>query len=151
MTVTEKSVPLYTHHQKHNTPTMGDVGHGLYRRPWWSVARSGAMRVIFTSWATPGTLGLFYFARGGEFYNTFDQCTLKRIFANMGYVRHGLCHRLWLSAARSGAIHLLDASCAMSGTFGLFHFALWGLLGVLKCDPSKKEKGRVPWPLMATV
>jgi hypothetical protein len=149
--VTEKSVPLYTHHQKHNMPTMGDVGHGLYRCPWWSVARSGTMRVIFTSWATPGTLGLFYFAREGEFYNTFDQCPLKQIFANMGYVRHGLCRRLWLSAAHSGAIHLLDASCATLGTFGLFHFALWGLLGASKCNPSKKEKGRVPWPLMPTV
>ncbi len=88
---------------------------------------------------------------GGEFYNTFDQCTLKRFFANMGYVRHGLCRHLWLSAARSGAIHLLDASCVTPGTFGLFHFALWELLGASKCNPSKKEKGRVPWPLMATV
>ncbi len=149
--MTEKSVPLYTHHQKHNTPTMGNVDHGLYRRPWWSVPRSGAMRVIFTSWATPGMLGLFYFARGGEFYNTFDQCTLKQIFANMGYIRHGLCRHLWLSAAHSCAIHLLNASCATWGTFGLFHFALWGLLRASKCDPSKKEKGRVPWPLMATV
>ncbi len=33
----------------------------------------------------------------------------------------------------------------------LFHFTLWGLLRASKCDPSKKEKGRVPWPLMATV
>ena len=35
----------------------------------------------------------------------------------------------------------------MSGTFGLFLFVRWGLLGVLKYNPSKKEKGRVPWPL----
>ena len=93
----------------------------------------------------------FYFCEGGEFYNTFDQCTLKQFFANMGYVRHGLCRRLWLSAARSGAKHLLNASCATSGTFGLIHFALWGLLGASKCDPSKKEKGRVPLPLMDIV
>ncbi len=35
-TVTEISVPLYTHHQKHNPPTMGNIGHGLYRCLWWN-------------------------------------------------------------------------------------------------------------------
>ncbi len=55
MTVTETSVPLYTHPQKHNTPPWMTSAH-----PWWSVAHSGAMRVISTSWAMPGMIGLFY-------------------------------------------------------------------------------------------
>ncbi len=43
--------------------------------------------VIFTSRAMPGMLGLFYFAGGGEFYNTCDQCTLKQFFPIRGNFR----------------------------------------------------------------
>jgi hypothetical protein len=34
---------------------------------WQYVARSGAMRLLATSWVMLGTPGLFYFVLGGEF------------------------------------------------------------------------------------
>jgi hypothetical protein len=44
---------------------MGNVHHGLNCHPWQSAARSGAIRLLVTLWATPVTLGLFFFALGG--------------------------------------------------------------------------------------
>ncbi len=37
--------------------TMGALRHGLCRRPWQSSARSSAIILLATSWATPGALG----------------------------------------------------------------------------------------------
>jgi hypothetical protein len=47
-------------------------------------------------------VGLFYFVRGGEFNNTFDQCTEINFLPARGDVEHGFCRRLGLSAARFG-------------------------------------------------
>ena len=57
--------------------------------PWWSDARSGTMCVLVTSRAMKGTLGLFYLVWGGEFYNTFDQCTEIDFLPTRGNVEHG--------------------------------------------------------------
>ena len=67
----------------------------------------------------------FNFARGGEFYYTFDQCILKQCFSNKGDVRHGLCCT-WLSAAHSSATRVLATSWVMLGTHDLFCFARGG-------------------------
>ena len=107
------------------------------------------MRVLVTSWATQGMLGLFYFVRGGEFYNTFDQCTEIDFLPARGDVEHGFCRRLGLSVARFGMIRVLLTSWATSGTLVLSSFALWRLLGALKWDTSKIEREGVPWPLIA--
>jgi hypothetical protein len=42
---------------KFKQETIGAVRHGLCRRPWQSSARSSAMILLATSWATPGALG----------------------------------------------------------------------------------------------
>jgi hypothetical protein len=78
--------------------------------PWWFDARSGAMCVLVTLCATQGMLCLFYFVRGGEFYNTFYQCTEIDFLPTRGDVEHGFCRRLWLSAARSSVICVLLTS-----------------------------------------
>jgi hypothetical protein len=46
----------------------------------------------------------------------------------MGTVRHGLCHRLWQSAARSSTMILLATSWATMGTLGLVKFKQGGEL-----------------------
>ena len=74
----------------------------------------------------------FNFARGGEFYYTFDQCILKQCFSNKGDVRHGLCCT-WLSAAHSSATRVLATSWVMLGTHDLFCFARGGV----SCVPFK--------------
>jgi hypothetical protein len=94
-------------------------------------------------------LCLFYFVRGGEFYNTIDQCTETFFLPFRDNVEHSFCRRLGLSAVRSGVIRMLLTSWATSGTLVLSSFALWGLLGAPKCDTSKIEREGVPWPLMA--
>jgi hypothetical protein len=50
-----------------NLPIRGNICNCLCRRPWQYVAHSGANHLLTTSWMTPGTLRLFYFALGGEF------------------------------------------------------------------------------------
>jgi hypothetical protein len=57
---------------------------------------------------------LFCEGRGGEFYNTFDQCTEFDFLPTRVDVVHGFCCRLWLSAARSGVISVLLTSWEMS-------------------------------------
>jgi hypothetical protein len=42
---------------KFKQETMGTIHHGLCRRPWQSSARSSAMILLATLWATPGALG----------------------------------------------------------------------------------------------
>jgi hypothetical protein len=62
------AAPLYwrSSSHTHNQPTMGNVCHSLYRRPWQSAACSGAMCVLETTWATPGKLRFFFlFCMGG--------------------------------------------------------------------------------------
>jgi hypothetical protein len=69
-------VNLFSHWQKspyfrHN----GDVvRQGLCRRLWPSGARSGAMSLLATSWATLRALVFLKFEPGGEFYDTFNSC-----------------------------------------------------------------------------
>jgi hypothetical protein len=94
-------------------------------------------------------LGLFYFVRGGEFYNTFDQGTEIDFLPARGNVEHGFSRHLGLSAACFGVICVLFTSWATSGTLVLFSFALWRLLGAPKCDTLKIEREGVPWPLIA--
>jgi hypothetical protein len=105
--------------------------------------------MLLTSRAAQGMLGLFYFVRGCEFYNTFDQCTEIDFLPARGDVEHGFCRRIGLSATRFGVIRVLLTSWATSGTLILSSFALWRLLGAPKCDSSKIEREGVPWPLMA--
>jgi hypothetical protein len=46
------------------SPIRGNISYGLCCRPWQSAIHSSTMRLLITLWATPVTLGWFYFALG---------------------------------------------------------------------------------------
>jgi hypothetical protein len=114
---------------------MGDIGHGLCRHPWQSTAGSGMTRMLSTSWPTLGTLGLFFFAWGGEFCHFFTSARESDFFPNTGDVRRCLCRRLLLSVARLGTTCVLAILWATPGTRNSLKLALWGLLWARKCAP----------------
>jgi hypothetical protein len=64
--------PTTAHNTQQQGDTMpGNVRHGLCRRPWPSGVRSGSMRLLATSWATPGMLGFFSVVLGAELSHFF--------------------------------------------------------------------------------
>ncbi len=52
--------------QKHNMPTMGDIRHGLYSRPWLSATHSSTMLMFATLWAL-----IFLFRERGWVVSSF--------------------------------------------------------------------------------
>jgi hypothetical protein len=67
--------------QSKTLPIMGDVHRGLFLCRWPFGLRSSIMHLLATLWATPGMLGLLYFALWVELYFFVYQCILKQNFA----------------------------------------------------------------------
>ncbi len=109
-TVSEEPQFLYdcdcnTHTQNHTT--MGDIGHGLCRRPWQSTAGSSATRVLSMLWPMLGMLGLFFSPEGVSSVTFFTSARESNFFPNTGDVRHRLCRHLSLSVAQLGTTFLI--------------------------------------------
>ncbi len=82
-------------------PIRGNIRHALYHCRWPFGNHSGAMRLLATSCVMPDTLGLFYFALGGELCHFFNQSVFLPIRGN---VRHCLYRRPWPSGICSGTM-----------------------------------------------
>jgi hypothetical protein len=52
-----EQVLCHSFYCKFKPETMGAICHGLCHRPWQSSARSSAMILLATSWASPEALG----------------------------------------------------------------------------------------------
>jgi hypothetical protein len=119
---------------------MGDIGHGLLRRPWQSTAGSGGTRVLATSWPTLGTLCFFFSPGEVSSVTYFTSARESDFFPNTCDVRRRLCCRPLLSVARLGTTCVLAILWATPGTRNSLKLALWGLLWATKCAPSEKRE-----------
>jgi hypothetical protein len=118
---------------------MGNIGHGLCRRPWQSTAGYGATRVLSTSWPTLGMLGFFFSPGGVSSVTFFTSARESDFFPNTGDIRRRLCCRPSLSVARLSTTCVLAILWATPGTRNSLKLALWGLLWATKCAPSEKS------------
>ncbi len=84
--------------------------HCLYCHPRPEDARSGATRLLPTSWVTPHPLGPIKFVEGGEIYITIHQGDLRRfLLATTWGNRHCFYRRPRPDDAHFGAASLLPA------------------------------------------
>jgi hypothetical protein len=119
---------------------MGDIGHGLLRRPWQSTAGSGGTRVLATLWPTLGMLCLFFLPGGVSSVTFFTSACESDFFPNTCDVRRRLCCRPLLSVAQLGTTCVLAILWATPGTRNSLKLVLWGLLWATKCAPSEKRE-----------